>query len=186
MVNARTDEIAVIRTRLPYIDRRALSQAWFSALRCACESDVKEDRRRSPAPVDLVSAHLLGLTLKASSQRAYAVSAPRVPSMRPRAGSGVMDATNPARIGRTFVASDISEESSREKISHMRFMMTVAGARIALHVRRDGAKVIVIAVCSSRHVDLVRRALTEAATGMRFQGEHVDTAVRAVDGEDRG
>jgi hypothetical protein len=86
---------------------------------------------------------------------------------------------------RSFVSSDRSEVSSRENISHMRFMMTVAGARVALHVRRDGAKVIVIAVCSSRHVDLVRRALVEAATEMRFQGERVDTAVHAVVGKDR-
>jgi hypothetical protein len=96
-----------------------------------------------------------------------------------------MYATDPARMRRMFVSSDISEESPREKISHMRFTMTVAGARVVLHVRRDGAKVIVIAVCSSRHVDLVRRALTEAAIGMRFQGECVDTAVRALDEENR-
>ena len=63
--------------------------------------------------------------------------------------------------------------------------MTVAGARTALHVRCHGGKVIVIAVCSARHVDLVRRALAEAAAAMRLQGESVDTAVRAVDGEDR-
>jgi hypothetical protein len=108
--------------------------------------------------------------------------------MRSRSGSGAKYAADPAFMRRTFVASDISEDLPREKISHMRFMMTVAGARVALHVRRDGAKVIVIAVCSSRHVELVRRALAEAAIGMRFQGERVDTAVRAVDGaygEDR-
>jgi len=96
-----------------------------------------------------------------------------------------MYATERATTRRTFIACDSTATSSREKISHMRFMMTVAGARIALHVRRDGGKLIVIAVCSSRHVELVRRALAEAAAGMRFQGERVDTAVRAAEGAGR-
>ena len=136
-------------------------------------------------PEHLVSAQPSGVTKNTASQGAYAVTAQRAPSMRAQFGSGAIDATVPARMRRTFVAIDNSEEPAPEKISHMRFMMTVAGARVALHVRRDGAKVIVIAVCRSRHVDLVRRALTEAATGMRFQGERVDTAVHAVEGKDR-
>src|SRR5580700_7978450 len=44
---ADTEKIAVIATRLPYIDRRSLSEAWFSALHLASDgpSPLPESRR---------------------------------------------------------------------------------------------------------------------------------------------
>jgi hypothetical protein len=75
--------------------------------------------------------------------------------------------------------------ASREKFSHVRFTLMIAGARVALHVRDDGEKVIVIAVCSARHVALVRRALAEAGEVMRLRGERVEMTVTAPDAKER-
>src|ERR1700686_5193165 len=43
------NSIAVIRARLPYVDRRALSEAWFSALHLAREGEPLARRRRDIA-----------------------------------------------------------------------------------------------------------------------------------------
>jgi hypothetical protein len=184
-VNASTDEIAVIRTRLPYTDRRALSQAWFSAMHCVSESVAAEERRNAPSPEKSDSAQRSELHPKTALDGTCAASQRRTFPIRSQIGSAGSHALERSFVRRPLVAREIAEEPSREKISHVRFMMTVAGARVALHVRRDGGRLIVIAVCSSRRLEVVRRALAEAVCGLRLQGERVDTTVRAVEREDR-
>jgi hypothetical protein len=188
MVNASTDEIAVIQTRLPYTDHRALSEAWFSALHVASEHAGEEANRRSAQPEEPLSAPLSRMRPKDASQEKQGGAVPAwrsPPPARRRDDCGVVCAAESARVRRASAPGAVSEESRGEKISHVSFTMTVAGVRTALHVRRDGGKLIVIALCSARHAELVRRALAEAAAGLRSQGERVATAVRAVDGEDR-
>jgi hypothetical protein len=90
-----------------------------------------------------------------------------------------------ARMSRSLRSHAASASVSREKFSHARFTLMIAGARVALHVRGDGEKVIVIAVCSARHVNLVRRALVEAGEAMRLRGERVEMTVTAPDAKDR-
>jgi hypothetical protein len=68
-----------------------------------------------------------------------------------------------------------------EKSSHVSFTLTVAGARVALHLRRAGEKLLVIVVCSARHAALVRRALADVADSLRAQGECVDASVRTME-----
>lgn len=65
------------------------------------------------------------------------------------------------------------------EIFHAQCTLSTANARFTLHMRRTGEKVIVIALCSLRHVEMVRRVLAEAALAMRSRGEQVDASVHA-------
>jgi len=175
-VNASTDEIAVIQTRLPYTDRRALSEAWFSALRCVSENIQGEEMRRVAPPAAF--RHVLS-----RQQRWHAVSAEKntYPASAERASRSKRDAVaarggyeaESAIVRKSLALRGESSEASREKSAHVLFTMTVAGARAALHIRQVGDRMIVIAVCSARHVEAVRRALTDAATGMRSRGTYL-------------
>jgi hypothetical protein len=154
-------------------------------MRCAWESVAAEERRDGASSENADSAQPSGPHSKTTLDGACAASQRRTFPVRSQIGSAGSYATERSSARRPFVARELSDEPPREKISHVRFMMTVAGARVALHVRKHGGKLIVIAVCSSRRLEVVRRALAEAASGLRLQGECVDTTVRAVEREDR-
>jgi hypothetical protein len=171
-VNAstNTDDIAVIQARLPYTDRRALSEAWFSVLRRASNGAREEDVGASAGvKQELIAARYFRterrnarcepqccVGLRRSLQTANAHSSD---------GGGAAE-TERLRAGRAMTQKGAARETLRESVSHATFTTVLDGARATLHVRRDAEKTTVIAVCSARHAERVRRALAEAAVGM--------------------
>ena len=62
------------------------------------------------------------------------------------------------------------------------FHIGVGGGRVQIVLRRDGAVLHVVAVCSRRHVELVRRALACADLHLRLRGETIRSSVRTLEG----
>jgi hypothetical protein len=54
------------------------------------------------------------------------------------------------------------------------------GGRVQILLRRDGRTLLVLALCSTRHVEFVRRALAGADLHLRLRGERVSSSVRAL------
>jgi hypothetical protein len=180
-VNA--DSIAVIRARIPYVDRRALSEAWFSALHLA-RADRRPGRRApraaAPAPGNA-----------AARPAAVAKSSPASFGPRPlpqRTGGAATTAfgreVNVRPNGRSGGAVVVPFPSRAIRYAPVRasFHVGLDGGRVQIIVRRDGPVLHVVAVCSARHVDLVRRALACADLHLRLRGETVRSTVRARDG----
>jgi uncharacterized lipoprotein YajG len=188
-VTATTDKIAVIKTQLPYIDRRSLSEAWFNAFHlagCAAPStpvhvpgpqvpahaapSAQAARRDEPA-VDVVpgSGTRTAYTRRSSDVRAQE---PATPSARRRARLAA--AQEPLAV--------VPAKTSPVQAT---FTLTVEDARVAIHVRHEDGKLRVIALCSERHVEIVQRVLAKTALTMRARGASIDTLVQSSDAQVR-
>jgi len=185
----RTDEsrtIAVVRTRLPYTDRRSLSQAWFSALHLTEKASAPQPAgaRRAPAAA-LVRDGGRGLpganraTAGSGGSTAFEPHVRGAARALPR-GAGEWER---AREIRARASGDAPPVPARRH-APLRTSLTVgvAGERVALLLRRDGATLHVIAVCRPAVESAVRHALALAAAQMREHGDSLRASVRALEG----
>lgn len=177
------DSIAVIRARIPYVDRRALSEAWFSALHLAA-ADRRPGRRapraaalatrkpaaRAAAPPNVSPAPLGPRPLPPRSGGATTIAFGRETHLRPGARPG------------GAVVVPFPSRAVRYAPVRASFHVGLGGGRVQIVVRRDGPVLHVLAICSARHVELVRRALACADLHLRLRGETVRSMVRARDG----
>jgi hypothetical protein len=156
-----SDGVAVIAADVARTDRRALSEAWYSALHLA----------RAAAPAR-------------SSGAARAAAAGAAPESAPRHGRGAAGETStlgPARRGAgatlAAAASPGSARADRDPARRIAAALAalaraprvaraqtieVAGGRVRLLVRSDGRTTRVVAVCSTALREPVERALAGA------------------------
>jgi len=159
--------LAVVSTPLPIVDRRALSQAWYSALHL-----VPPDRG-TPAPLTHPAVDSRGRPSAfrrsalqqdlASGTRAAAPEsavASRVAAPLERRGS-------PAPLARRVVHA--LERRIPARIPASVALRTDAG-RIAIVVRKDGPTVRLIALCTPPLRDRVERALAQARYALAGRG----------------
>ena len=183
MTIADARSIAVVRTRLPYIDRRALSQAWFSALHVASDGAARAGQRRPPP-----TAAMRSQTARAPFAAALGVRAtPAVvySGMRrtgiDRSGNNGDIATRRAQRARSSAAMSRKPEDPRNYPPFQTSLSVgIEGARVALLLRREGSTLHVIALCAPANVELVRRALACADAHLRRSGESVRASVRST------
>jgi hypothetical protein len=173
-------KISVIATRLPFTDRRALSEAWFSALHLASDGPVspKAADRRGAVQEEARAALRSGGRSEAGT--------PAAATQRPIAVRHA-DAS-----GRAFTASELLRASRgpREQAAFARarsydgfrtsLTFGVEGERVALVLRREGATLHVVAVCRAEVADVVRRALASADLQLRARGESIRASVSTL------
>jgi len=159
-MNAAND-ITAIRARLPYLDRRALSQAWYSALHLASDG-ATASVKHAFAICELASdGRLPAATDSSHESHARLPLAGRALSRRPEAGG----ATSPANVARHAKRAGVPLATTRR--------YPPVRATFTLHV---------VALCTRRHVELVRRALACADFALRAEGERVQCSLRATEG----
>jgi hypothetical protein len=171
--------IAVVRTRLPYIDRRSLSQAWFSALHLAAETRPNAIPARRAADAAYVpAAARLAVPLASAGVGERAPSRAGAPARSRPAESG--DIASKRRRDTPAVAKRTAAFERARSYPPFRTSLTVGvgGARIKLLLRRDGPTLHVIALCAPANVELVQRALACADAHLRRSGESVRASVR--------
>ncbi len=173
--------IAVIATRMPYIDRRSLSEAWFSALHLASDgapSPRPAERRAAESASAARPMRMLPDAARASAHRA-AVVATQATSARTARGvaepaSRPLDAARRPRAEAAFARAR-SYAPFRTSLT-----LGVEGERVALLLRREGATLHVVALCRPAIADLVRRALGCADLHLRARGETVCSRVETL------
>lgn len=175
-------KIAVIETRLPYTDRRALSQAWFSALHLAADRDPgralaiahRRDPERPARGRDAATpttAHLSGGGAMTSATRAGA--------MRPGCRPVVEIPQRRSSDGRSLARdAQFARARSYPPFRTSLTLEAAGGVRVHLIVRRVGAALHVVALCPPSAETVVRRALASADLHFRARGDrmHVDVA----------
>jgi hypothetical protein len=180
-----SNEIAAVRARLPYFDRRALSQAWFSAFHLA--SDGAPPRFRPALPfAEMEPFHAPRGALARADGAPHALSnAATNRGPRGTARAGGLAATSPRSIAREARPASASASAAQAARSyppvHATFTLAIEGARVAILLRRDGPALHVVALCTRRHVELVSRALACAGIVLRAQGERVHASLRSVE-----
>lgn len=173
--------IAVLRTRLPYTDRRALSQAWFSALHLAQIGPARglpARRASDPSFVAPVPRNTLAPSVVQRSgplAARAAVTKPERVAARDATPSGTRDVSAPPKEKAAF------EQARSYPPFSTSLTVGVDGARIKLLVRREGSTLHVVALCAPQNADLVRRALACADSYLRRNGESVRACVQLAE-----
>jgi hypothetical protein len=178
--SART--VGIVRARLPYVDRRALSQAWFSALGLrerelaaagpnAASGASPNVAGHGPGPLVFARPMRAGVAMaRGLRARQNAKTVPPAADCAAKRADASTKRTPPPASARTAV---------RYPPVHAAFRLELDGGRVHVIVRREGAVLHVVALCSARHVESVRRALGLAAEHLRLRGEALSAEVRA-------
>jgi hypothetical protein len=181
-MTANNEKIAVIATRLPYVDRRALSEAWFSALHLASDGPLapKPPERRAAATLPARGRPQPGAS---AAGRDTALGDARVKMLAPeRAGrpSTGLDAPH-ASSRRTAVARETFARARSYAPFRTSLTFGVDGERVALLLRRQGGTLHVVALCRPEVAEIVRRALASADLHLRARGEAICASVETVE-----
>ena len=175
--------IAVLRTRLPYVDRRSLSEAWFSALHVArTDAPTREAGSRPAAcgnvsvphpkrarPVShLAPARTVGIARYAATVRSAHDAVP--------SGVDLDDAAAPMPRLRRAAAQARSYPARRTSLT-----VGVDGARVQLLLRREGNVLHVVALCRPGIAEVVSRALACAHAHLRSRGDALRASVRTYE-----
>jgi hypothetical protein len=190
----QTTGVAVLATELPATDRRALSQAWYSALHLA----ERAPRARSAPLTAAMSARTNGASGSVHDACAGAGDAGGVHGAPRRATSVRGDANahrhagvqreDPAHRGSPALAaerrapkSELARRLERELAQRPRgasasFAVSAAGGRVRILVRSDGARTRVVAVCAPPLRERVERALAQARFALAARGVRAEVA----------
>jgi hypothetical protein len=172
-----TRSVAVVATRLPDIDRRALSQAWFSALHLAesAPGRVPAARAAAAAPRDA-----------ARPQRESATIAPPVGGARvsPRTNASRAASTPQPPTERRKGGGELARRIERAIVKHVAggplraaaIAIDAGDGRVHLLVRTDRATTRIIALCSPHLRERVDRALAHARFALAACGTRLEVA----------
>ncbi len=181
-MNDTAPKAAVCATSLPYIDRRSLSEAWFSALHLASDGPTLPGarERRTLSEGSGVQRRFTARTVDAL---AAPVAAP--PGARPRSPSAREPAIEDSRARRaTSVRAPLSKRALEAARSYAPFRTSVTVGlerhRVQLLLRRDGGTLHVLALCSPAVAQIVQRALACADAHLRMRGETVRSSVHVL------
>jgi hypothetical protein len=182
----QTNGVAALATHLAATDRRALSQAWYSALHLAGAAP-----RARPARSTLTSS-----TSASSTRRApHSAGDPAQPRGRdPRCGArdrfGSRRDVSPAGRGNASASDRMRQTQSANaarsftsglarRVLHglpSSCAVSAAGGRIHLFVRDDGVRMRVVAVCAPALRERVERALAGARFALARCGVRAEAA----------
>lgn len=161
---------SILTAPLAAIDRRTLSQAWYSALHLAADhpSEATPPRRKSASLNE--SARSASLPARTAAPIARPKTAIRATSAK---GTKREATAAPERRGvRSPLARKIERTLLTPSAPSTRATFSIGAARervhIALHVR--GARVRLVAICAPRVRERVARALAQARYALAQRG----------------
>jgi hypothetical protein len=168
-----SDGVAVIATRIAQTDRRALSEAWYSALHLAHDAPPVRSATAQRAPAGVRP----GSSARVAPAQTDCKRVATPLSTRGRRDAGVRSAALPER---RRPASETARRIERavERLSARRpvpaaHTLDVAGGRVRLLVHHDGNALRIVALCSSPLRDVVERALASARFALAGTGVRV-------------
>ena len=170
----QTTGVAVFATHLPCTDRRALSQAWYSALHLA-ERAPRSRGARAAAHAEKTAGRQAAQTAgsvalqPAGDDVARRACKPlRAPAPRRHPCAPHSERREP-RSGLTRCTAHPSAWRMRPAVSSA-FAVRAANGGIHLLVRADGTRTRVVAVCAPRLRERVERALAQARFALASRG----------------
>lgn len=160
---------SILTAPLAAIDRRALSQAWYSALHLAQSPphpSQPQAQRRSAT-----QAFAGNVTARAKASGHVQTPSPRVARraalVTPRAGAACDRRTERSRLGAQIERAFLRQGNAAQRTS-----IVVEGGRERVHLtlQRLSGGLTLVAVCSPRARDTVSRALNEARYALARRG----------------
>jgi hypothetical protein len=172
-------EISVLSAPLAAIDRRALSQAWYSALgysteavrvaRCVHPAGSERSRTRGARHGVTVARAAPPPSLRLiHGKKATNATARRVPEVERASGEPRRKACAPR----------LAQPGSPVKLARTTVTLGGAGGRVHLVVQDRGGALAVIAICRPEVRRRVARALSEACTLLARRGVVVEARLK--------
>jgi hypothetical protein len=170
---------------MPYVDRRSLSEAWFSAFH-----PVIDDEARAARPIRARAGGPSSPTVRhATSNESRAIAGYQPPAVarrdvaRSRSEIVPIDGKKSTTL-RSQPARAYAIEACARSYPPRRTSLTVGlgRERVQLVLRREGAVLHVIAVCRPEVAALVRRALASADAYVRAGGDSLRASVQTTGG----
>ena len=164
----QTQGVAVVAAQLAATDRRALSQAWYSALHLAGSVPAATTRRgafsaaRTPNAGPTRSAARTAADVPLRSGTAFRAAAPRTPVAEP------LERRSPRTVLARGIERGLARRVPRRGVAS--FAIRTAGGRVHLLVRAGGGRTRVIAVCRAELREQVERALAHARFALAARG----------------
>jgi hypothetical protein len=174
-----TTGVAVVAAQLADTDRRALSQAWYSALHLAGRAPAAPRAPHAPTPFEPArsGARAAIRANDAPQQRTNDVArSARGTAKTARAEAG--GAGPERRTPKTELARRIERGLTRRlpRAAPASFAVRGAGGRVHVLVRSDGARARVVAVCAPPLRERVERALAHARFALAGCGVRTEVA----------
>jgi hypothetical protein len=174
-----TRSVAVVATRLPNIDRRALSQAWYSALHLAQPGSGTAAARVTPA----ATAPSLAAAPRREQAGPAAPTAARgaLVQIARRSEAAVFTAPADRRGSAGELARRIERAVRRSGVlrpprASAAVAVAIGGGRVHLLVRSDGATTRIVALCAPHLRERVDRALAHARFALAASGSRLVVA----------
>jgi hypothetical protein len=172
-----TRSVAVVATRLPDIDRRALSQAWFSALHLA----EPPAGRGAPPPHTATGAPRIAGPKRTNTS---AAPSPAGAPVRAQAGSSRSASTPQPQTERRRSGGELARRIERAIVKHVArgpqrgaaIAIDAGDGRVHLLVRTDRATTRIVALCSPQLRERVDRALAHARFVLAASGTRLEVA----------
>ena len=167
--------VAVVATHLAALDRRALSQAWYSALHLA-ERTVPARRNVATPPSLGTPAKTPAAACRGEAGHGAPVAtsrAVREPRSAPRSARSDGHPTGAERRApRSELARRIERGVARRRAmdGNAAFAVRAGDARVHIVVRCSGARTRIVAVCSPPLRERVERALAQARFALAGRG----------------
>lgn len=167
-------QISIIAAPLAAIDRRALSQAWYSALHLAHSNARHVKTRAKPLPPSAVTIDPRTLR-ETSTLRQVCVlprSTPTGRSVRDPFGDAVAARQARGRRDETPLARAIGDAffNARSTVKRATFSMRGEGGRVHVVLQTKGNRLTLVALCPPQMHDAVARALSRARLSLRARG----------------
>ncbi|HEY0613754.1 MAG TPA: hypothetical protein VGC96_03895 [Candidatus Elarobacter sp.] len=173
-----TTGVAFVATHLAHTDRRALSEAWYSALHLAGDAHRAATPNRSVARRPVAAKPAPGARVE--RVHATGVTPPRAArdAGRATARHDVAAVTPERRAAKTPLASRIAAALNRRAAcaGARSFAVATADGRIHVVVRSDGARTRIVAVCTPSLRERVERALAQARFALAGHGLNTEAA----------
>jgi hypothetical protein len=166
-----TSRLAIVSTPLPLVDRRALSQAWYSALHLAAAAPTAERPRQPAADAVLERAPVARDPVRRKGAPPSGVARPpaNLNSRRPN-GVPIERRGGTVPLARKVVRA--FEKRLPVTIPAGVVLRTESG-RVHVIVRRDGTRLRLVALCASPLRDRVARALAQARYSLAARGVEI-------------
>lgn len=175
-------EISVLAAPLSAIDRRALSQAWYSALNLA--RDVTPSTPRTDVGVAAKSLSQK-LSRPVPAGRIGRSASPRVPTP-PALGTARPVVAEIASRQRGRLVVPLARQIERRflgaplAVKRATFSIGNGGARVHVVLQTTGSSAILIALCRPQMREIVARALAEARRVLAARGIVVELAAKGL------
>lgn len=160
---------SILTAPLAAIDRRALSQAWYSALHLAQETRAQPS---STQPQSSIPAGNRAPRIAESRDHARLVERDRRPQPRVPASKSPVTAAPERRAERSALARHIERTFLNPIARPARATFTIDGTRVRVHValQTTAEGVRIVAVCPASIRGRVLRALDEARYALATRG----------------